>query len=272
MSDDALRRALFLREMGIAEWQPRSRAEPETGVGRATAWGSADHPVDEAPVDTRSDEVRAATMPTDERRCASDPSPRRQRISALDWDALAADVAGCTACGLCASRRQTVFGVGNRNARWMLVGEAPGAEEDARGEPFVGQAGRLLDSMLAANGLKRADDVFIANVLKCRPPGNRDPQPAEVASCEPYLERQLALVDPDIVVVLGRFAAQSLLATEASIARLRGREHDIEVQGRRVPMVVTYHPAYLLRTPGDKAKAWADWCMAAAIAARVARS
>jgi uracil-DNA glycosylase len=181
---------------------------------------------------------------------------------------IAAGIAACTACGLATSRTQTVFGVGARDARWMLVGEAPGAEEDARGEPFVGQAGRLLDQMLAAVGLSRTgaggEGVYIANVLKCRPPGNRNPAPGEVSCCEPFLKRQLALVQPRIVVVMGRFAAQSLLATEASIASLRGRIHEIEIAQRTVPVVVTYHPAYLLRAPADKAKAWADLCLARA--------
>jgi DNA polymerase len=148
----------------------------------------------------------------------------------------------------------------------MLVGEAPGAEEDARGEPFVGQAGRLLDNMLSAVGLARtgsdARAVYIANVLKCRPPGNRNPAPDEVAQCDPFLKRQIELVNPRLVLVMGRFAAQSLLGTEASIASLRGTVHHIEVADRRVPVVVTYHPAYLLRNLADKAKSWADLCFA----------
>jgi uracil-DNA glycosylase len=166
-----------------------------------------------------------------------------------------------------------VFGVGNRAARWMLVGEAPGAEEDARGEPFVGQAGRLLDNMLAAVNLSRsasdpAASVYIANVLKCRPPGNRNPEPAEVSQCDPFLKRQIALLQPRMVVLMGRFAAQSLLQTEATIASLRGRVHQIEVDGRRLPVIVTYHPAYLLRNLADKAKSWADLCLARQVYAR----
>ena len=159
-----------------------------------------------------------------------------------------------------------MFGVGYRHAEWMLVGEAPGAEEDARGEPFVGQAGKLLDNMLASIGLTRAgatpQSVYIANVLKCRPPGNRNPEPAEVAQCEPFLRRQVELIAPRLVLVMGRFAAQALLGTDASIASLRGQVHHIEVAGRRLPVVVTYHPAYLLRNLGDKAKSWADLCFA----------
>ncbi len=194
------------------------------------------------------------------------PPNRREAIARMGWDELERAVATCTACTLNATRTQTVFGVGNRSAEWMLVGEAPGAEEDARGEPFVGQAGRLLDNMLAAVGLTRtgsdARAVYIANVLKCRPPGNRNPAPEEVAYCDPFLRRQIELVNPRLVLVMGRFAAQSLLGTEASIASLRGTVHHIDVAGRRVPVVVTYHPAYLLRNLADKAKSWADLCFA----------
>ena len=170
------------------------------------------------------------------------------------WMELKAAVPACTACALHKSRTQTVFGVGDENADWMLIGEAPGAEEDRLGEPFVGQAGKLLDSMLAAIGLHRGENVYIANVLKCRPPGNRNPEPEEVARCSPHLARQIELVRPKLIVAMGRFAAQTLLATDASIASLRGRVHAYA----GVPLVVTYHPAYLLRTLPDKAKAWAD--------------
>jgi DNA polymerase len=190
----------------------------------------------------------------------------------MDWAELESAVAQCVACPLSQTRKQTVFGVGNRTAEWMLVGEAPGAEEDARGEPFVGQAGRLLDNMLAALGLSRRgadrDAVFIANVLKCRPPGNRNPEPGEVQECEPFLQRQIELVHPKIVLVMGRFAAQSLLGSDASIASLRGKVHRIEIAGRRVPVVVTYHPAYLLRNLADKAKSWADLCLAREVVER----
>jgi uracil-DNA glycosylase len=203
---------------------------------------------------------------------AAADEPRADRIARLEWDALVAEVAQCRACPLGETRRQAVFGVGHRHAEWMLVGEAPGAEEDARGEPFVGQAGKLLDNMLASIGLTRAgatpQSVFIANVLKCRPPGNRNPEPAEVARCEPFLRRQVELVEPKLVLVMGRFAAQALLGTDASIASLRGQVHRIEVAGRRVPVVVTYHPAYLLRNLADKAKSWADLCFAREVHAR----
>jgi uracil-DNA glycosylase family 4 len=170
------------------------------------------------------------------------------------WIPLKQAVPACTACGLHSGRTQTVFGVGDENADWMLIGEAPGAEEDRLGEPFVGQAGRLLDNMLAAIDLKRGENVYIANVLKCRPPGNRNPEPDEVAKCTPFLLQQIALIQPKLIVAMGRFAAQTLLGTDASIASLRGRVH----RYAGVPLIVTYHPAYLLRNLPDKAKAWAD--------------
>lgn len=183
-------------------------------------------------------------------------------IGQLDWEALAEQVAGCQRCRLCETRKQTVFGVGPRSARVMIVGEAPGQEEDLRGEPFVGQAGRLLDNMLAAVDLTRAQQVYIANVLKCRPPGNRNPEPAEVQACEPYLKRQLELLAPDLIIVMGRFAAQTLVGSDASIASLRGKRHDYALGNRTIPMIVTYHPAYLLRNLPDKAKAWSDLLLA----------
>jgi DNA polymerase len=175
-------------------------------------------------------------------------------IASMDWEQLKAKVAGCSDCKLRAGCTQTVFGVGDERAKWMLVGEAPGAEEDRLGEPFVGQAGKLLDHMLASIGLQRGRNVYIANVLKCRPPGNRNPEPDEVAKCSPHLLRQVALVQPKLIVAMGRFAAQTLLGTDATIASLRGSVH----RYAGVPLVVTYHPAYLLRNLPDKAKAWAD--------------
>jgi len=177
---------------------------------------------------------------------------------ALGWSKLKSRVAACTACGLHSTRTQTVFGVGDENADWLFVGEAPGADEDAQGEPFVGQAGKLLDNMLKSIGLKRGENVYIANVLKCRPPGNRNPLPVEVAKCEPYLQRQVELIRPKLIVSLGKFAAQTLLGQDATIASLRGSVH--AYQG--IPLIVTYHPAYLLRTLPDKAKAWEDLCLA----------
>ena len=171
------------------------------------------------------------------------------------WVELQARVATCTRCALHRGRTQTVFGVGDRRADWFVVGEAPGAEEDLRGEPFVGAAGQLLDAMLAAIDLPR-QTVFIANVLKCRPPDNRDPQPAEVAECVPYLAAQVALVQPRIILAFGRVAAQNLLGTDATLGTLRGVVHHFGE--RRIPVIVTYHPAYLLRSPGEKRKAWED--------------
>jgi DNA polymerase len=167
-------------------------------------------------------------------------------------------VAGCTDCPLHAKRNKTVFGVGDENADWLLVGEGPGADEDAQGEPFVGQAGKLLDNMLAAIGLKRGANVYIANILKCRPPGNRNPEPHEALQCEPYLHRQIELIRPKLIIALGKVAAANLLASDASVASMRGRIH----QYRGIPLIVTYHPAYLLRSLADKAKAWADLCFA----------
>ena len=182
------------------------------------------------------------------------------RVAELDFTALKARVKDCTACGLCEKRTQTVFGVGDENADWLIVGEAPGENEDRQGEPFVGQAGKLLDNMLRSLGLDRARNVYIANVIKCRPPGNRDPQPDEVAQCEPFLQRQVALIRPKVIVALGRFAAQTLLKTDATISSLRGRVHEYE----GVPVIVSYHPAYLLRSLPDKSKAWTDLCLAQA--------
>ncbi len=186
---------------------------------------------------------------------ARDHAERRERIAAFGWSELESAVRECRACSLCESRTQTVFGVGDRTARLMVVGEAPGAEEDRQGEPFVGRAGQLLNAMLRAAGFDRSQ-VYIANVLKCRPPGNRDPRPEEAGRCLPYLYRQMDLVAPRLILCVGRVAAHNLLGTDAPLGRLRGRVHPLGP--RAVPVVVTYHPAYLLRTPGDKRKAWED--------------
>jgi DNA polymerase len=188
------------------------------------------------------------------------PAGASGTIAALDWEALTAEVKVCTRCRLHATRTQTVFGVGNRSAQWLFVGEAPGADEDRQGEPFVGRAGQLLNAMLFAIGLKR-EDVFICNVLKCRPPDNRDPQDDEAAACEPFLVRQIELIRPRLIVALGRHAAHSLLKTELPLARLRGQR--LSYHG--TPLVVTYHPAYLLRSPLEKRKAWDDLCLARSI-------
>jgi DNA polymerase len=186
----------------------------------------------------------------------------------LDWEALRATVAACQRCELHETRTQTVFGVGNPKARWMFIGEAPGAEEDRQGEPFVGRAGQLLTSMIRALGLRR-EDVFIANVVKCRPPGNRDPKPSEAVSCRTFLERQVALVNPTLVVAVGRIAAQNLLATETPIAKLRGKVHAFG--SRSWPLLVTYHPAYLLRSPAEKRKSWQDLLQARQLFERLER-
>jgi DNA polymerase len=189
---------------------------------------------------------------------SQDGTARAAKIAALSWGEFAAAVDACNACGLCRTRNKSVPGVGDVNAEWLFVGEAPGAEEDARGEPFVGQAGRLLDNMLAALDLARGRNVYIANVLKCRPPNNRAPEPAEAAACRPYLERQVELIRPKLIVALGKSAASLLLGTDATIASLRGRVH----RYRATPLIVTYHPAYLLRNLPDKAKAWEDMLLA----------
>lgn len=174
----------------------------------------------------------------------------------LDWNELCSAVAECRRCRLCESRRQAVLGVGDVAADWLFVGEGPGAEEDARGEPFVGQAGKLLDNMLAAIGLRRGSDVYIANAVKCRPPANRTPEAEETAACWPWLERQVELIRPRLIVALGRPAAQTLLQAEVKIGAARGRLHSF----RDIPVIVTYHPAYLLRNLPDKARAWEDLC------------
>ncbi|MBK1679708.1 DNA polymerase III [Rhodocyclus tenuis] len=190
---------------------------------------------------------------------ASDPAV------AGEWAALNRQIIDCRACTLCAQRQQAVPGVGDQSADWLFIGEGPGAEEDARGEPFVGAAGKLLDAMLAAIDLKRGEDVYIANAVKCRPPNNRTPEAAEIAACRPYLERQVALLRPRLIVLLGRAAVQATLGLDGSLASLRDRAHAWEVGGRSIPVIVTYHPAYLLRTPLDKARAWEDLCRARAL-------
>jgi uracil-DNA glycosylase len=219
---------------------------------------------EEPPVDPKAPPFEACDdLPwTDEAPAPASPPALAEAapsdVHTLDWTTLEQRVATCELCRLCERRTNTVFGVGDREADWMLIGEAPGENEDKQGEPFVGQAGKLLDNMLRALTLSRQSNVYIANVIKCRPPGNRNPELDEVARCEPYLQRQVALVKPKVIVAMGRFAAQSLLKNEASIASMRGRVH--AYQG--VPVIVTYHPAYLLRSLQDKSKAWADLCLA----------
>jgi len=224
--------------MGITRWVPRG--------------GSPDELTEESVINA---------APTHAPGAAAEPPPVPVSMehdgASANWTELETAVRICTKCPLHATRTQTVFGVGSRHARWMFIGEAPGADEDRQGEPFVGRAGQLLNAMLFAMGLKR-EEVYIANVLKCRPPGNRDPQPEEVAQCEPYLLRQIEFIRPALIIALGRHAAHSLLKTEVPLARLRGQR--LSYHG--TPLIVTYHPAYLLRNPADKRKAWDDLCLA----------
>jgi uracil-DNA glycosylase len=224
---DRARRSDYLETLGIDVWVPRREV------------------VDRDPAPT------AAPAPQ-----APDPGTGAGPGWVEQWEALRTEVLQCTRCSLHAGRTQGVVGVGNPQADWMVIGEAPGAEEDRRGEPFVGRAGQLLDAMLRAIGLSRAQNVYIANVLKSRPPNNRDPRPEEVAACLPYLKRQIELVRPRLLLAVGRIAAQNLLGTEESLSRLRGKVH--RFGELNTPLVVTYHPAYLLRTPADKRKAWED--------------
>ncbi|EHR73071.1 uracil-DNA glycosylase, family 4 [Burkholderiales bacterium JOSHI_001] len=262
----------MLRQMGVVMWSPQGEA-----AGEAPA---AAPPAPEAPAPVRTPvapppaprsrtpvaAASAVALPTDPARAA--------HVAALAWPELREAVSACQACALCQGRRQTVFGVGHERAHWMIVGEAPGEQEDRLGEPFVGAAGQLLDRMLQALGLTRSGDgepapgperqVYIANTLKCRPPGNRNPAPEELAACDPFLQRQIALVQPRIVLAMGRFAVQSLLGTGDAIGKLRGTVHRLGA----TPVVVTYHPAYLLRSPADKAKSWADLCLAASVLTR----
>ena len=235
-----MKRARLLRELGLGPvWRLRHRAAA----------------VPHGPATT--DQVVASAEPPARRTFVAPASgDRAVAIAAMGWDELRAAVAACRACSLCQQRKQAVLGVGDGDADWLFVGEGPGAEEDERGEPFVGQAGKLLDSMLAAIDLRRGDNVYIANTVKCRPPGNRTPEPEETAACWPFLARQIALIRPKLIVALGRPAAQTLLQTEVKIGAARGRL--FEHQG--VPLIVAYHPAYLLRNLPDKAKAWEDLC------------
>jgi DNA polymerase len=230
-------RNAYLDALGIDRWVPRQApAEVLTAPVAST--------------EARVIEVPQAPQPAPD--ALKTPVPLEPGI---DWGPLRERVAACTACDLCKTRTQTVFGVGNTRAEWLVIGEAPGAEEDRQGEPFVGRAGQLLNAMLLAIGLPR-ETVFIANILKCRPPGNRDPRPEEVARCLPFLQAQVALLKPKMILVVGRIAAQTLLATDVPLARLRGKLHHFGETD--TPLVITYHPAYLLRTPADKRKAWED--------------
>lgn len=237
----------YLAALGLHTWVARGKSPPAVAPAEA--------PRTPAPSEART--PRSVERPHD---------PSAPSEAGVDWPELRARVAACTRCALCNTRTQTVFGVGNLQADWLIVGEAPGAEEDRQGEPFVGRAGQLLNSMLRAIGLAR-EQVYIANVLKCRPPGNRDPAASEAAECLPYLERQIALLKPKIMLTVGRIAAQNLLRTDVTLGRLRQQVHTFGAS--RVPLVVTYHPAYLLRTPADKRKAWEDLKFAREVCAGV---
>ncbi len=247
----------MLREMGLRLLPPGLAAVDAPAVPAQEAASAAI--ARERPAPSGRPAMSEAAVPLAEAPVARIAGDRPAGVETLDWDGLASAVAECRACGLCESRRNTVLGVGPARADWMVVGEAPGEQEDLQGEPFVGPAGQLLDNMLRSLGLDRRRNVYIANVLKCRPPGNRNPQPDEIAQCEPFLRRQVALVQPRVILAMGRFAVQALLQSQEPIGRLRGRVHAWE----GVPVVVTYHPAYLLRNLPDKAKAWADLCLAA---------
>ncbi len=236
-----VRQQQYLDAMGILRWQRRDRvASPDMSDGARVL---ADQP-------QSGNQDAAVTAPVTEA-----PAQPGSDIATLDWEALRSRVSACTACALHTSRTQTVFGVGNPSADWLVIGEAPGADEDKQGEPFVGRAGQLLNAMLLACGLKR-EQVYIANILKCRPPNNRDPRPEEVISCEAYLMRQIALIQPKLILAVGRIAAQNLLQCDTPIGKLRGQVHRFRDTG--IPLVATYHPAYLLRSPAEKRKAWQD--------------
>ncbi len=225
------RREAILREMGLGPlWKLR-------------------RPAQQAPQAEASPQPVAAVEAAEERGAA---------IARMDLAELAASAAGCRACNLCQARSQAVFGTGDPHPDWLFVGEGPGADEDRKGEPFVGQAGKLLDAMLAALGLERRRKVYIANTVKCRPPGNRTPEAEEMAACWPYLARQIELLSPKLIVALGKPAAQTLLAREVKVGAERGKLH----RYRGIPLIVTYHPAYLLRNLTDKAKSWEDLCFA----------
>jgi uracil-DNA glycosylase family 4 len=267
------RQRAMLEEMGVKLFWPDAVAvaepEPVFAAGPAFVQEIAEAVRMPAPVAApvvqpppRVSTVRAPA-PIARAGLVADPAARVRvpGIELMEWDALRQAVAECGACNLCEGRANTVFGVGDLQADWLVVGESPDEHEDQQGEPFVGQAGKLLDNMLAAMGLGRTERVYIANVLKCRPPGNRNPEPDEVAQCEPFLRRQVELLQPKIILAMGRFAVQTLLQTSEPIGRLRGRAHSYN----GVPVIVTYHPAYLLRNLADKGKAWADLVLAQAL-------
>ncbi|MFN4104340.1 MAG: uracil-DNA glycosylase family protein [Tepidimonas sp.] len=264
------RRSALLAEIGVpAWWQPRALLPRPAAPAEAPTLVEPTLPVRTAPIPKIPAPEAPAPVPI-ERPVALQPATE---IATLDWPELETAIHACQRCGLAACRQRPVPGVGDRRPTWLIVGEAPGEEEDRQGEPFVGRTGRLLDRMLAALDLQRGHGVYIANVLKCRPPRNRNPEPEEIARCAPYLLRQIALLQPRLVLALGRFAAQTLLAeggclpaqelAATPLGRLRGRVFQARLGQLTLPVVVSYHPAYLLRNPVDKGKAWADLCLAA---------
>ncbi len=252
------RQEAILRELNLYPlWRLRDAPVPAQG---SLDGGRAD--TQQAATDIATQSAMGIVQPVLSKAC---PEPGRRaeglnppHASALDWPELKVIVRDCTACKLRAGCTQTVFGVGDEKADWLFVGEGPGADEDAQGQPFVGQAGKLLDNMLVAIKLKRGTNVYITNIVKCRPPGNRVPEADEIAQCLPYLARQIKLVQPKLIVALGKTAATSLLGRDSTLANLRGMAHNY--QG--IPLIITYHPAYLLRAPLEKAKAWQDLCLA----------
>lgn len=255
----SISREQMLHEMGLS---PQWKLRDNSSVLRGAQTAELDEPVEDAEVV----EAAVAKAPAHVKRDLVAPAADRpQQIAGLSWDALQQSVDDCRACKLCAERQKAVLGVGDRSADWLFVGEGPGAEEDASGEPFVGPSGKLLDAMLAAIDLQRGKDVYLANAVKCHSPANHAPEAAEIAACAPYLKRQIALLQPKLIVLLGRAAVHALLGSEGLLGSLRGKPFEYRDGGRAIPVVVTYHPAYLLRTLPDKAKAWEDLCRARAL-------
>ncbi|MEI7611842.1 MAG: uracil-DNA glycosylase [Betaproteobacteria bacterium] len=257
----SLSRKQILDEMGLS---PQWTLREEPGVARRakTITEAQPAPRGQSPESSKpvlSEAMRALVTAN------TAQTERAASIAQMDWEALQSSAADCQVCGLCAERKQAVLGVGDVKAGWLFIGEGPGAEEDARGEPFVGPAGKLLDAMLAAIDLQRGEDVYIANAVKCRPPGNRTPEAAEIKACFPYLQRQIALIQPKLIVLLGRVAVSAVLGEEGALASLRGKSLVYRDGERDIPVLVTYHPAYLLRNLPDKAKAWEDLCRARAL-------
>jgi len=241
---DKNKRLDYLQAMGIQVWLQKSNSVSNSYASEQSESTSV-QVSDQPKLDAVRIEFEKRDSPVADKKCD------------VNWSDLKQQVAACTTCSLHETRKQTVFGSGSYNASWMVIGEAPGASEDQQGKPFVGRAGQLLTEMLKALGLQR-DEVFIANILKCRPPQNRDPRPIEVDSCEGFLRQQVALLKPKIILAAGRVAAQNLLKTDAPLARLRGKVHYYQ----DIPVIVVYHPAYLLRSPLEKRKAWVDLLLA----------